>query len=181
MDTFHVFIKKLVDAFEMAELDYAFTGAIAVSFYGAPRTTSDVDVMIVAKESELKNKLGAALKTAGLEVDKRKIEAALTSGYKIATFKGKATPYTLDIIFSDIEIEKKAGKIDGLNTFFQSPECLVAAKLRMIKATLPPERAVKDKDDVLAILAFTKVDVGAVKRQAEKDRTLDVFESLIAK
>ena len=50
----------------------------------------------------------------------------------------------------------------------------------MIKATLPPERSAKDKADVRAILAFTRVDVEAVKLQAQKDRTLKVFESLIS-
>ena len=54
----------------------------------------------------------------------------------------------------------------------------IAAKLRMIKATLPPERSAKDKKDVIGILKFTKVNLEAVKNQAKKDRTLEVFESL---
>jgi hypothetical protein len=49
----------------------------------------------------------------------------------------------------------------------------------MIRATVPRERAVKDEDDVKAILAFTKVDVDAVKKQAKKDKTLEVLEGLI--
>lgn len=55
---------------------------------------------------------------------------------------------------------------------------MIAAKLRMIKATLPPERAIKDTEDVKAILAFTIVDVEAVKRQAQKDKTLQIFKAL---
>jgi hypothetical protein len=56
---------------------------------------------------------------------------------------------------------------------------LVLAKLRMIKATVPRERAVKDEEDVKAVLAFTKVDVEAIKKQAKQDRTLEIFKSLI--
>ena len=56
---------------------------------------------------------------------------------------------------------------------------MIASKFRMIKATLPPERATKDKDDVKAILAFTKVDVEEIKKQAQKDKTLEIFKELI--
>ena len=179
MESYYTFVKKLVNAFETKKLDYAFTGALAASFYGVPRTTSDVDVLIVvANKAEFKKKIVRALKEADLEFDEQKIEAALTSGYKIATFKDKKTPYTLDIIFSEDKLDKKLGKIGNLKTFFQSPEGLIAAKLRMIKATLPPERAIKDRQDVQAILAFTRVDVEAVKKQAQKDRTLEIFEAL---
>ena len=63
LEAYYDFVKKLVNAFESAKLDYAFTGALAVSFYGVPRTTSDVDVIIaVAGETDLKRKITAALK-----------------------------------------------------------------------------------------------------------------------
>ncbi|MGD0204749.1 MAG: nucleotidyl transferase AbiEii/AbiGii toxin family protein [Candidatus Bathyarchaeia archaeon] len=179
MEEYYVFVKKLVNAFESVKLDYAFTGALAVSFYGVPRTTTDVDVIIaVADETDLKRKITAALKQANLEVDERKIETALTSGYKIVTFKDKMTPYTVDIILSEAKLDKKSGKIGNLQTFIQSPEDLIAAKLRMIKATLPPERANKDKEDIKAILAFTKLNIIAIRKQAQKDKTLEILEAL---
>jgi hypothetical protein len=180
LDAFHGFVRRLVEGFESVGLDYAFTGALAVSFYGIPRTTSDVDVMVaVAGEADVKVKVAWALRRAGLEVDERKIEEALASGYNIATFKDKASPYTVDVIFSDERLEKQAGTVAGLKTFFQSPEGLVLAKLRMIKATMPRERAMKDEEDVKAILTFAKVNVEAVKRQARKDNTLAILEGLI--
>lgn len=179
LDAFQGFVRRLVEGFEGAGLDYAFTGALAVSFYGIPRTTSDVDVMVaVAGEVDVKVKVAAALRRAGLEVDERKIEEALASGYNIATFKDKASPYTVDVIFSDERLEKQAGTVAGLKTFFQSPEGLVLAKLRMIKATVPRERTVKDEEDVKAVLTFAKVDMEAVKKQARKDNTLAILESL---
>ena len=181
MEAYYTYVKKVVGAFAAAGLDYAFTGALASSFYGVPRTTSDIDVIVaVANEADVKAKVAAALRTAGLVVDERKIDAALKSGFKIASFKDKTSPYSVDVIFSSEKLDKRAGKIARLNTYFQSPEGLITAKLRMIKATLPPERSAKDKADVKAILAFTKVDVEAVKRQAQKDRTLKVFESLMS-
>jgi hypothetical protein len=169
----------LVDGFGGAGLDYAFTGALAVSFYGAPRTTTDVDVVVAVSGLDVKDKVASALRWAGLDVDERKLDSALTSGYRIASFRDKATPYTLDVIFVDDALRKRAGTVDSVSTFFQPPEDLILAKLRMIRATVPRERAVKDEDDVKAILAFTKVDVDAVKKQAKKDKTLEVLEGLI--
>jgi len=179
VEAYFAFVKKVVEAFGGAGLDYAFTGALATSFYGTPRTTSDIDVIVtIGNETDLKTKLITALHGAGLAVDERKIDSALTSGFKIATFKDTTSPYCIDVIFSSEKLDKREGKIAGLNTLFQSPEGLIAAKLRMIKATLSPERSAKDKTDVKAILKFTKVNLETVKKQAKKDHTLEVFESL---
>ena len=179
LDVFYGFVRRLVEGFEGSGLDYAFTGALAVSFYGVPRTTSDVDVMVaVAGEADVKAKVAGALERAGLEVDLHKIDVALESGYNIASFKCKTSPYTVDVIFSREPVEKQPGTVADLKTFFQSPEGLVLAKLRMIKATLPHERAAKDKEDVKAVLTFTNVDVEAVKQQAKKDGTLKILEDL---
>ena len=180
MDDFYRFAKRLAKAFACEGLDYAFTGALAVSFYGAPRTTTDIDVMVsVADDPEAKHKLVEALQQAGLEADERRIEQALTSGYNIATFKDKGSPYTVDVILSNKKLEKQAETIAGIRTFLQKPEGLILAKLKMIKATLPRERAVKDEEDVKAILTFTKVDIEAVKKKAKQDKTFEIFQSLI--
>jgi len=179
LEPFHAFVRKIIEAFEGASLDYAFTGALATSFYGVPRTTSDIDVILtVGSENCLKSKLMKALQTAGLTVDEHKIDSALTSGFRIATFKDNASPYCIDIIFSNEESDKKPGKIAGLDTFLQSPEGLIAAKLRMIKATLSSQTQVKDKKDIEGILKFTQVNLNTVKKQARKDGTLRVFDAL---
>jgi hypothetical protein len=127
LEAYYVFVKKLADAFETADLDYTFTGALAVSFYGVPRTTSDVDVLIaVTGKADFEGKVVSALKRAGLEADERKIKTALTSGYRLASFKDKCAPFTVDVILSTGVLDKQSGKIEGTTTFFQSPECLVA-------------------------------------------------------
>jgi len=50
----------------------------------------------------------------------------------------------------------------------------------MIKATVPKERALKDKEDIRAILRFTVVDFEAIKKRAKKETTLSIFEVLTA-
>jgi hypothetical protein len=181
LEAYIAFAKKIVNAFDNSGLDYAFTGALAISFYGVPRTTSDIDVIVeVVNETSAKIKLSTALKNAGLAVDERKIDLAFKSGFKIASFKDNTSPYSIDVIFSNEKLEKRAGKFAGLNTFFQSPEGLIAAKLRMIKVTLDPERSTKDKEDIRAVLAFTKVDLAAIKKQAKKDKTLSLLDDVMS-
>lgn len=155
-----------------------FTGALAASFYGVPRTTSDADVVVDISEEGSQTKLVLALRKAGLKTEENRINAALRSGFRIATFRDTKTPFTVDVILSDGKIEKKAGTVLGLPTFFQTPEELILAKLRMIKATVPRERASKDEEDVKAILMFSKVDMNVVKRRARKNNTLSILETI---
>ncbi|MEM2972148.1 MAG: hypothetical protein QW270_07000 [Candidatus Bathyarchaeia archaeon] len=180
METFYDFVKRLIKGFEKAELDYAFTGALASSFYGVPRTTVDVDVIVWFSMEKDKAKLVDALRRAEVIVNEREIDKALKSGYGIATFKDGKTPYSVDIVLSDKKFERKIGKIANLKTFFQAPEDLILAKLRMIKATMSRERALKDMEDVKAILKFTKVNVEVIKSRAKKENTLEIFEDIIA-
>lgn len=168
-------MKKLVDALEKERLEYAFTGALAASFYGVPRTTSDIDVLVSLRGRAAKAKLSAALHQVGLEVDEKKIDDALASGYRIATFHCKASAYRVDVILSD-QIRKRSGSIAGVDTFLQVPEDLVNAKLRMIQATIDQERTQKDEDDVRAILRFTEVDKKAIHARAKKDGTVALWE-----
>ena len=176
MDGFFDFIKKLVDGFEKEGLDYAFTGALAASFYGVPRTTADVDIMVAVSSKTAKKKLVSALRLAGLQVDEKRIDDALTSGYKIATFRCKTSPYRVDVILSD-SIRKRPGTVADLPTYLQPAEDLILAKLRMIKATIPRERSIKDEEDVRAILRFTEVDKAAIEKHAMKEGTLEIWKS----
>lgn len=171
-------IRRVVEGFNAAGLDYVFTGALAASFYGVARTTVDVDVVVYVSGAGGRAKLVSALRQVGLSVDERAVDRALKSGYRIATFRDGKSAYSVDVIFSREPLEKRAGTVAGLPTFFQAPEDLILAKLRMIKATKPRARALKDEEDVRAVLKFTRVDVEAVRRKAKVDGTLSIFESV---
>lgn len=147
-----------------------FTEALAASYYGTPRTTMDIDIITRISGEDSINKLISALKMAGLEVDRRRIDSALRSSFRIVTFKDNKAPFTVDIILSSTDFTKKAGSILGLPTFYQIPEELILAKLWMIKTTVPRERALKDEDDVRAILRAVRKSVS--KKQLSEDRPL---------
>ena len=155
-----------------------FTGALAVSYYGVPRTTMDVDLVVKVTRREARTRLVSALRSAGLQVDERSIDEAFESGFRIATFRDSVSPFSVDIILSSRRFEKRAGSLLGLPTFYPTPEDLILAKLRMIKATVPRERALKDEDDVRGVLRFTEVDVKRLRRRAQKDSTLSILEEI---
>lgn len=180
MDSFEDFLRRIVKAFNGAGVDYAFTGALAVSYYGRARTTVDVDVVVAAVGSDWREKLVSALQMAGLAVEEKKLDNALKSGYNIATFKDGKSPLTIDVILSRKRLAKRRGKILGLPTYYQKPEDLVLAKLRMIKATTPRERAIKDMEDIKAILKFTKINLAKVRQQAEKEGAIQILEEIMA-
>jgi len=180
LESFYELIRRVVAGFNAAGLDYMFTGALAASFYGVARTTVDIDVVVKVSSGGDRAGLVSALKKAGLRVDEKKIDAALESDYRIATFRDRRSPYSVDVIFSRGRLRKRAGAVAGLPTFFQAPEDLILSKLRMIKATVPRARALKDEEDVRAVLKFTKVDVEVVRRKAKRDSTFSTFESVLA-
>ncbi len=178
LEPFQDLVKRLIIALAASGLDYAFTGALAVSFYGVPRTTVDIDVLVWVSREDSKAKLVSALRQVGVEADEKQVDSALASDYRIATFRISKSPYRIDVIFTPERLVKRAGNIAGLSTFFQAPEDLILAKLRMIKATVPRDRSWKDQEDVRAILEYATVNVEAIKSQARKNNTLEIFELL---
>jgi len=154
-----------------------FTGALAVSYYGLPRTTIDVDIIVKVTEENIQT-FAAQLRKANIQANEQNIREAFKSDYRIITLKDKHTPFSIDIILSDKKLEKKPGKILGLPTFYQTPEALILSKLRMIKATIPKERALKDKDDVQAILKYTKINMTPLKKRARIETTISTLEEL---
>jgi len=46
METFEGLVRRVVNSFNAVGLDYMFTGALAASYYGMPRTTMDIDVVV---------------------------------------------------------------------------------------------------------------------------------------
>jgi len=169
----------MVRALELEKIDYAFTGALAASFYGIPRTTADIDIIVAINQENAKAILAPALRSTGLEVDNKTIDDAYASGFKVATFKGKTLAYRVDIIFAGM-VQKRKGSIADIGTWVQAPEDLINAKLRMIKVTLDKGKAAKDESDIMAILQFSEVDKATIAEQAKKDHTQQVWKRLTA-
>ncbi len=155
------------------------TGAVASSYYGQPRTTMDIDFIISIAKGELPRLL-TSLTKAGLEVNREKINTTIKAGYNILRFKDTKSSYTVDVILSKEKLNRRSGSILEIPTFYQTPEELILSKLRMIKVTIEPERAMKDKQDIKSILNEEEVNLREVKNKASRETTLNLLQELIA-
>jgi hypothetical protein len=75
LESFDGLIRRIVTCFNASGIDYMFTGALAASFYGVPRATMGIDVVIRIRGVRSRGKLISALRQAELQVETRKIEA----------------------------------------------------------------------------------------------------------
>jgi hypothetical protein len=139
----------------------------------------DIDIVVKVPLEHLRTKIILPLRKAGFQINEKYIRKTLSSSYKIIKLENKETPFTLDLIFSDKKLEKRAGTILGLPTFYQKPENLILAKLRMIKATLSKEKALKDEEDVKAILKYMAVDMEELKKRAREEKALTILKRII--
>ena len=180
MRRFEDLLRAIVTALNNSGIKYMLTGAIAVSYYGTPRTTMDADIILQISKKRIQKQLIDPLQQINLKIDIEKILNALTSDYRIISLQDKESPFTLDIIFTDENIQRREGRILGLPTFYQLPEDLILAKLRMIKATMSEERAYTDRADIKAILQYTKVDQDVLRRKANQQNDLHLLEKILS-
>lgn len=151
---------------------------MAASYYGQPRTTIDIDFIIQIPINDL-DKLLDKLARFGLKINRTRIKKQLRGGYNIVSLEHRNSPYRVDLIIqTDGRLERRAGRALGLKTYYQPPELLVLSKLRMIKATLPRERSQKDRDDIRAIVANTRIDKRRILKQAKQESTIEIFKEI---
>lgn len=178
LDTFSGLVRRVVRSLNHSRLPYMFTGAIASSYYGRPRTTLDIDIVIAAQQKDLVT-LAKSLMKANLRVQESKLKAAWHSDSKIATLEDKKSPHTVDIIFTKRKLERNAGRISGLATYYETAESLILAKLRMIKVTIQPERAATDRQDIKVIIETTRIDLRSLRKRARVESTTKILDDLI--
>jgi len=154
------------------------TGALASSYYGRPRTTLDVDVVLRVKEGDLA-RLAEVLTSASLVAQDWLLQKAWRSEYRIVTLEDTKSPHTLDIILTDERLERRAGSILGLRTYYQTPRSLILAKLRMIKATRQPQKVATDREDIEAILKSTRLRLDILRKEAKSQGTEKILKDLM--
>jgi hypothetical protein len=131
-------------------------------------------VLVVAKESEL-TRLAKSLTDKGIKSGAKELSRAWRSRYRIATVLDSKSPYRLDVIFTDQRLERKAGPILGTHTYYQTAESLILSKLRKIKATLQPQRAATDRQDIKAILETAHVNLASLHRRVRAQGILELL------
>ena len=152
---------------------------MAASYYGRPRTTIDIDFIIQISTSDLDELLNH-LARFGLRINRTRIKRQLSGGYNILSLEDKRSPYRVDLIIqTEGKLERRSGRALGLRSYYHPPELLILSKLRMIRATVPRERSQKDREDIIAILANTRVNRRKILAQARKEGTIMIFRAIL--
>ncbi len=124
-------LHRLVIALNETGIRYALTGAAAVSYYGIPRTSMDIDVVIKGNltDSQIET-LAAALSRNGFTGNKNEIHRAVDgSEVKFQAFDDRSGYLRVDV-FLEKPFGRVSARIDGLNVWFRKFEDLLAKKIQ---------------------------------------------------
>lgn len=174
---------KITEILKRLKISYAITGGMAVSVWGRPRYTHDIDIII-----ELLPKNLDALARELLKIDKsvyvspEAMRDALEqkgefnfihphSGLKVDFWVIKNT-------FNKKEIKRAVTKkIEGQKINFITPEDLVLSKLLWYQLS----KSTRQLEDIESVFKISKVDLNYIKSWAKKQGTLEILNELLNK
>ena len=178
-------LKRISEILSDLKIPYAVTGGFAVSVWGKPRYTADIDIIVELFEKNIKP---LAKKLLGIDknvyADEDMIRSALAhrsefnfihpdTGLKVDFFVMANTPYnTLKMkraILQDV--------CGVTSAYFVSPEDLILGKLMWSKES----GSWKQKEDIKTVLRNPKIklDFEYIKKWAEKQGTFKVLNELL--
>jgi hypothetical protein len=169
--SFRQTIATVIDCLDRAQVPYMVTGSLASSYYGEPRSTLDIDIVIAPTQESL-NRLVDGLIDAGLDVDRSAASEALRARSQFNAVDGDAVKVDFSVrkdrAFSVTEFDRRQpADLLGTQGFIASAEDVVLAKLEWATAT-DSERQLRD--------AAAIVEVGADLDDAYIDRWAGVLD-----
>src|SRR3989344_1893760 len=164
-EEFQQLLKKIAVILERLKIPYAVTGGFAVSIWGKPRSTIDVDVLVQLFEN----------KTGKLHSELVKISEFNfihgDSGIKFDFFvAGKNNIHELELKRM-VPVE-----IDGQKVYFLSAEDLILSKIRWYKDS----HSDKQMEDIESVIARQKeLDFDYLRKQSRVQGTYEFLEPLL--
>ena len=167
---------RLVKALDETGIRYALTGAAAVGYYGIPRTSMDIDVVISGNLSDPRiEALSKSLSRNGFAISKEEIHRAVKGGeVKIQAFDDETRYLRVDI-FLEKSFGRVADHIDGLKVWFRTFEEFVAKKIQygdLEEARLLLMRRGRDfdKDKIVRLLtAQQKAELELILKESKPE------------
>jgi hypothetical protein len=165
--TFAELLALLVGLLDRSGVPYMVTGSLASSYYGEPRATRDIDIVIDPSDHAL-NELIGALQDAGFYVDPDVAREALARRTQFNAIGPDATKVDFilrhDRPFSVEEFSRRQpANLLGTQGFIASAEDVIVAKLEWAQAT----GSDRQLDDIAGIVAVaSELDLEYVDRWA---------------
>jgi hypothetical protein len=161
------FLRDIIDSLQQAGISYMVSGSISSTFYGRPRSTQDVDIVVETSRENLQA-LVTLLQNKNYYADEEAAMEALShatlfnvfdaaSGYKADLIIRKDRPYSVE------EFERrKPVSLLGLSVYLVAPEDAILSKLEWSK-TGQSERQFADALGV-AIVQAQRLDWEYMKK-----------------
>jgi hypothetical protein len=169
-------IKKLISSLNELQIAYAFTGAFAVSYYGHPRMSTDIDVLIENDKDKL-FKLQRRLQISGYDATERDVQKAIEECSHFPVFHRERTfPYfdfKIACAEDDISAIQKSIALDyhGVKCQVVSVEDLIIKKLEW-----------NDLQDVeVMLIRHKKIDMKRLEKEAKEKSVLGKLQKLLRK
>jgi hypothetical protein len=146
-------LQGITAALDQSNVAYMLTGSFASAYYGTPRSTQDIDVVLEASPDQLR----AFVESLPVDQYYSDLDAALQAhrGESMFNVIDRSTGWKVDFIirksrpFSREEFRRRARvNLHGVPLFLASAEDIVIAKLEWSKLT----QSQRQIDDVAAIL-----------------------------
>lgn len=174
---------KVCETLNRLNIDYMLIGAYAVSFYGRPRTTHDIDINIAITSKDIK-KIYAEFKES-FYISEEAIEEAIRYQTMFNIIHNEAMDKVDFWIIKNEEFDqirfsrKRKESIGGKLVFISSPEDIILSKLDWYKKS----DIQKHYDDALGIFQIQagKLDVEYIRKWAKGLSFLEIVEEIIKK
>jgi len=132
------FLKDIVASLEQAGIAYMVSGSISSTFYGRPRSTQDIDIVIEASSENIQELVTVLLNKNYCADDQAAMDALsnstlfnvfdATSGYKADFIIRKNRPYSVEEFR-----RRKSVNLLGLSVYLVAPEDAILSKLEWAK------------------------------------------------
>jgi len=186
IDTPELLLCKIAKILETLEITYAVTGGFAVSIWGRPRFTADIDIVV-----ELVSKNIKPLTETLLSIDKAAYvsEEAMRDALEHKgefNFIHPNTNMKVDFwvrgskadIYGKLKFERaRIKKINNQEIYFVSPEDLILSKLAWSKES----ESTRHLEDIKSIIDIqqSKLDLDYIKKWARRQSTTETLEEIL--
>jgi hypothetical protein len=176
-------IQLVVDKVEKLGIPYFITGSIASSYYGIPRYTHDIDVVVTISKTDAGDII-SSLSSEGY-ISQEGIRDAVTgtgmfnfihaeTGLKVDFWIDRGEPFTK----SCFERARKVELSEGFWVMMASPEDVLLHKVYWDRL-MPSERQLRDARGIFSVLG-EKLDVAYIEKWAKELGIEDKVRSLLA-
>lgn len=172
-------LKLVVNKLDKLRIPYVLTGGLAVSYWGVPRTTHDIDIIIEIDSSKTDSIIQAFDKE--FYVSREGIDRMLSYGTSFNLIHHK-TGVKIDFWPVDKKDPHKVlefsralkKKVFGQTISIIAPEDLIIVKLKWCQEG----ESFRHLEDVKSILRISQVNIAYIKQWALKQGTLEIFNRI---